>query len=283
MFGGLFPNALLNLHQGQNHTRLLSPRLWGRAIESALSPDGTGGGVFYGDDFRAFGIGTAVSSNVGYYVGEAGPYYSFEDTGNAIAQLATEHTGSLKISTDADTDSETWIQFGNATSTCAKITRTAGSEKLTVFETRFRATDLVGNRFMGLIEAGQAVENAITDAGAMVDKDFIGFYSLEATPTILNFGWKEEGSAQVTLITTALTMSAATWYKVGFVYDPKAPPSKKIKVYVDNVESSTYGTDAQMAASTFPNGVAMSPMFGVKNVTDIMIHEIDWWALYSGD
>ena len=283
MFGGLFANALYGIHQGQNLARGLSPRLWGRAVHSALAPDGFGGGYFVGDDFRGFGIGTAVATNVGYYISEAGTYYSFEDTGGAIAQLATERTGAVRLSVDADDNQETWLQYGNATSVSGVISDTAGDDKLLIFEARFRCSDVVGNRFIGLTEEGFAANDGLSDVGVLAAaKDYIGFYTAEGAPTTLKFGWQKASQTPVALATAA-TIAASTWYKVGFVYDPLAPPAKRIKYYVDNVEGATYGTATQIAAATFPDAEELQPIFGVKNVTDIMLQDIDWWGMFQAD
>jgi len=280
----LFPAQLYTTHRGINNTRLLSPRIWSQVGNSMLAPDGYSGGYFILDDFRGFGIGTAVTSNVGYYVGEAGTYYSFEDTGGAIAQLATERTGAVRLSVDADDNQETWLQYGNATSVSSVISTTSGADKFLAFECRFRPNDVVGNRFVGLAEEGAAANSFIADDGlSIADKDYIGFYALEATPTVLNFGYKKASQTAQLAITTAGTLAAATWIKVGFVYNPAAPPSRRLTVFVNNEENVTALTATNLAAATFPNGEELSPIFGVKNVTDIMTQDTDWFALYQAD
>jgi hypothetical protein len=279
MFGGLFANSLLTIHKSKNNSRLLSPALWSRAVNAALAPDGYSGGVVLGDDFRAFGIGTAVTSNVGYYVGN-GTYVSFEDTGGAIAQLATERKGAVRISVDADDNQETWLQLGNATSVAAMISDTAGDDELLIFECRIRPNDVVGNRFVGLAEEGSAAGDFISDAGAMGDKDWIGFFTAEGAPTSLKFGYKKSGQTAVT-VATAATLVEDAWTKLGFVYDPSEVPARRIKYFVDNVEGTTYVTETNIATATFPDGEEMSPIFGVKNVTDIMTMDVDWFALYQ--
>jgi hypothetical protein len=40
-------------------------------------------------------------------------------------------------------------------------------------------------------------------------------------------------------------------------------------------------TETNIATATFPDGEEMSPIFGVKNVTDIMTMDVDWFALYQ--
>jgi hypothetical protein len=164
----------------------------------------------------------------------------------------------------------------------AMISDTSGDDKLLVFEARVRMSDLVGNRFIGLGEEAFAADSAITDAGALVDKDWIGFFALEGAPTILKFGYKKSGqTVQVPIASGLQTLAVDTWYKMGFIYDPLAPTSERIKVFVDNVENITKVTGTNIAAATFPDGEEMSPVFGVKNVTDIMLMDIDWWALFQ--
>jgi hypothetical protein len=96
----------------------------------------------------------------------------------------------------------------------------------------------------------------------------------------LKFAYKKAGQTAVA-VATAATIAAATWYKVGFVYDPGEVPARRIKYFVDNVEGTTYVTETNIATATFPDGEEMSPIFGVKNVTDIMVQDLDWWALYQ--
>jgi hypothetical protein len=282
MFGGLFPTQLLTPHRGQNNARLLSPNVWSRVIESALAPDGSVGGWFAGDDFRTFGQASAVGSNVGRYTGEAGAYYSREDTGGAIVQLETERTGVVKMTTPATADSDTWLQPGDNKSAMCAIAPSAADRTL-IFEARFRPQDLVGNRFIGLADFGTAIDTFITDAGALSDKNQIGFFALEGAPTVLQFGYKAAGVAAVTAIAALKTLVAATWYKVGFVYDPILPPSKRLKVFIDNVEQSTYVTATQIAAAAFPNTVKLQPIFGIKNVAATMQQDLDWWALFHAE
>jgi hypothetical protein len=282
MFPGIMPGALFVNHRGQGDGRGLSPRLWDRAVAPMLAPAGDTFGGFLGDDFRSFGIGTAVTSNVGFYVGEGVPYYSFEDTGGAIAQLATYRQGAVKLAVDADDNQEAWLQAGNATSVMALISDTSGDDKLLVFEARVRMSDVVGNRFIGLGEEAFAADSAITDAGALVDKDWIGFFALEGAPTILKFGYKKSGqTVQVPIASGLQTLAVDTWYKMGFIYDPSAPTSERIRVFVNNEEHATKVTGTMIAAATFPDGEELSPVFGVKNVTDTMQMDLDWWALFQ--
>jgi hypothetical protein len=271
------PSTLLTAHKNQS-TRMLSQQLWARAYGQGYSPDGDDPLSFVYDDFKCFSNTTAVAANVGRYAGQVG-YLSYEDTGNAITQLATEADGVIKITTDTTDNDESWLQPGMATSVLGKVA-VASSPKLVLFETRIKVGQIGNtyNAFFGLSEEGLAAADTFTDAGAMGDKDFLGFWVLEGAGSALKFGWRKSGQAVVSL-GTAKTLVADTWYKVGFCYDPKAKPSQRLSFYVDNEVLSTYGTATQLAAATFPDGEELNLLLGVKNGTaSANFIESDWWA-----
>lgn len=273
-----FAANLLTTHLGQLGGRGLSPRLWSRVGGQALSGDGASNWHFSGDDFNSFGLTTAVAANVGRYAGQAGAYLSYEDTGNSIAQLASEVGGVMRVATDATDNDESWIQPGGAASVLGKVSTTAGADKCMIFEQRVRFGQ-VSNTFNflgGLSEEGLAAADTVTDAGALADKDFIGFWITEADGDALKFGYRKAGGALQTVLSSAIAVS--TWYKLGFVYDPSAPPAKRIKVFIDNVEQSTYVTSTNLAAATFPDGEELNWLFGIKNgEAAIKNADCDWW------
>lgn len=278
---GMFANSMLTYHKGQSNGSGLSPRLWARAYAQAMSPDGGVNAYSAGDDFTNFGLCAAVASNVGRYASAGGTYKSYEDTGGLITQVPTEVGGVVELSVDADDDQEAWLQSCGGTGTIAKVDSTAGQDKLLVFEARFCPTTALGNLFNGLSEEGLAAGDTITDAGALASKDFIGFAVFEATPTALSFVYRKAGQAMVTLIANAGTLVAGTYVKAGFVYDPMAPESKRISVFVNNVENATHVTATAIAAATFPNGEELAWLCGYKNVTDIGSIKCDWWNVYQ--
>jgi len=267
------PNSGLVSHRGQSGGRGLSPRVWAKLFGSALSPDGASNAYDIDDDFLSFGAAAA-----GLYVSEGGLYKSYEDTGAAISQIATEVGGVINISVDADDDQEAWLASGANTGVLGKISDTASADKLLIFEARFRPSQIAaGNLFIGLGEEGLAAENTIDDSGDLASKDLIGFAVNEDAPSTLTFVYRKAGQALQTPIASLATLVAATWCKVGFVYDPNADPSKRISVYVDNEESDTHVTATNIAAATFPDGEELAFLVGVKNVTDIMSIDLDWW------
>ena len=97
--------------------RSLSPALWSNIPLWAIDPNS---GVFLYEDFNAFKGGSNA------YYGQAGPYTSYEDTGGAIAQIATDFQGVAQIETDGTDNDEVWLQRGSATSVVLyKVSATA--------------------------------------------------------------------------------------------------------------------------------------------------------------
>lgn len=291
MFAAL-PYGLMVGHRGQPSSAGLSPRIWTKFVQGMSTPDGSPG-FFVGDEFTVFGESVAVASNIACYVSQAGQYKSYIDTSSSLAQLATETGGVIALTTEAADNEEVSICQGGAgtaaaTSVLGALNR-ATNPKLTCFETRFRVNsvaDDVASVFIGLMEENGAVHNAkVDDTGATIDNDFIGFQTLHTnggttgTNASLNCVYKKDGATLQTSITGAQTLVANTWYKAGFVYDPASPASQRISWYIDNAEQSTYVTDTQMAASTFPDGEEMGFTAVVKTGSAaVATLAIDWWA-----
>jgi hypothetical protein len=281
----LYPQ-LYTMHKsltGQGTMRGLSPNIWSRLAGGMLSPDGQLNGYFNGDDFTSFGDTYAVAANLGRYAGEAGAYRSYEDTGGSITQLATAVGGVVAIATDGTDNDEMWLQPGHATSVFGKIDVSA--PKMFLFEARVKISSVADstNWYCAMTEEGTAAADTISDAGALGDKDTVGFWVLEADGDALKYGWKKAGQTAVTnAYSTALV--ADTFYKLGWAYDPSPhiSPSKRLTFYVNNVEQTSYGTDTTLAAATFPTGEELNFLFGHKNGSAAAkTSSIDWWACYQ--
>lgn len=287
-----FPSTLMVAHRGQPSSRGMSPRIWTKFGQQMMSPEGSGG-FFIGDDFLVFGESVAASSNIACYVSQAGQYKAYIDTSSTLAQLATVTGGAIALTTEAADNEEVSICQGGAGTAAAvsvlgALTRGANA-KLTCFETRFKLnsiTDNVNAIFIGLMEENGAVHNALVDdTGAVIDNDYIGFSVVHAnggtagTNALLNAVYKKDGATAQTNIAGVQTLVADTWYKAGFVFDPQAPAAQRISWYIDNTEQSTYVTDTQMAASTFPDGEEMGFTAAIKTGSAAAgVLTIDWWA-----
>lgn len=267
-------NGQFVTHLGQSGGAGLSPRLWGRVSGQMSTPDGQVPGFFVGDNFLNTKIDADNTNGYGYYA----------DTGGTVTQLATASGGVVRIATDSTDNDEVWISAGAATGVFGAVSDTAGSDKLTIFEARFRVGQVTNayNIFVGLSEEGLAAADTVTDAGALASKDLLGFWVLEADGDALSFGYRKAGQTAQTTISSAQVLVASTWYKVGFIYDPKAPTSKRISVYVDNEEKSTYVTGTNIAAATFPDGEELTFLAGLKNGAGTAHSlDIDWWAFFQ--
>jgi hypothetical protein len=262
-----FPSQLFTGYKGRSY-RAHQPRIVDRISRSLATPDGDDEGYLWSTDFRNFGLSTAVSSNVGRYGdSQAGQFISYEDTGDAIAQIATYRQGAITFTTAATDNNESWLMPGGAASVMGLISDTAGDDKLLAFDCRFKIGVLAETGFaIGLSEEGLAAANTLVDdTGALASKDFIGFHCpMHASVATCSFVWRLAGQSMVTGISGLKTMVADTYYNMGFVYDPKEIPSKRIKIYLDNAEQTTYGTSTHISAGTFPDGEELSPLFGLK-------------------
>jgi len=289
----LIPNPLFTNHYNESG-RGLSPRLWSLIGSHGAAPDGSQG-IFLSDDFLSLGQTVAVSSNIACYASAAGQYKTYEDTSTTFAQLATETGGVWRMGLNAaDNQEDSICQGGAGTSAAASVLgpiNVASSPKPVIFETRFRVSSIADDAaaiFFGLMEENGATHNAkVDDTGATIDKDFIGFETVHTnggttgTNASLNFVWKKSGATKVTLITGVKTLVAGTFVKCGFAYLPQNPPSKRLVVFIDNVEQTTYGTYTQLSASTFPDGeeLGFTAIAKTGSATALNV-DCDWWGCY---
>lgn len=289
----LNPNSAFLTHVGTGGTsRGLSPRLWSRAMDHMRSTDG-GAGYLAFDDFLNISLtgGVAVSSNISYYTSTFGQYKSYEDSTGVLGQSLSHQGGVFSMATDGGDNDENWIQcMGGVLGALNYDT----GPKLTVFESRFQVSsvaDDVQAIFIGLSEEARAVADQKADAtGVLADKDYIGFDSVHTnsgttgTNAALNFVYnKSGGSGPITAISAIQTMVASTWYKVGFVYDPKANAADRLLVYVDGEANSNHITAAEINNSTdFPDGEELTFLAGQKaGTTTASTLRLDWWAVYQ--
>lgn len=202
-----------------------------------------------------------------------GQWTTFIDTGGAISPSVDntdDEWGAVDLITDADDNQAVEMQAGQAGAMVKFVNPAAAASFDIYFEARFSLGAVVGNCFVGLMEYDTPDGDHITDSGALQDKDFIGFSTLEATPTVLNFTYKEEGSTVQVPITSVEVLAADEVVQVGFCYRPTLhQASKWVKVFENNVEAATGITKASCQASTFPLNALLCPTIAVKNVTDI--------------
>lgn len=206
------------------------------------------------DDFSVTPSLTSATTAVNRYA-----YMSYIDTSNTIATLLTEKMlGVLRLSADAtDNDSPTISLAGD--SVPVMISDTAGDDMPLWFEGRWRKSSVTDNQaamFLGLTEETRCVDNGvlIDDTGVLADIDHIGFNVAHDNGEELNFAWVKSGQTDVELMAALDSLVASTWYKSGFRYVPSNDTTKRIVVYQNQVEQSTYGTGTQISNAAFPDG-----------------------------
>jgi hypothetical protein len=286
MFGFL-PHKLFTGHNAAN-TSGLSPRLWSRVTDSIMSPDGNKRLFLVGDDFPC--MSSALSTGAAFTCEH--PYLLFrDDTTNILCNLlADENCGVLALTLDAGCTAQDSAGFelgpGAASNgQLGQISDTAGAAFLTVFECRVKISSLVtGKNCFAVGLAGPAIsaDGGLIDTagGPMANKSFIGFNILADDGDSMDFCYQGASQTRQDKITGVHVPVADTFVKLGFIYDPDAVASKRIAVYVDNVEQSTYVTATNIAAATFPDAEALTFALHCKNVAGSTALEaaIDWWA-----
>ena len=246
---------------GTDTTTGPSANLWGTCPIDDIKNDMAVGYVLE-DDFLNFSDHISAQNVQGYA--------SYIDTGVTLKQGAADVGGAVEVAgNDADNDEGSITSGGNAGGAFL-ISDTAGSEKKLWFEARFKKASIADNAlamFVGLSEEGLAAANTlIDDTGALASKDMIGFNTLQADGDALVFSYRKAGQAvqTIALDSGSSALTADTYVKVGFIYDPLEVTAKRITLFVNGVEQSTYGTGANISAATFPDGEELAFLLATK-------------------
>lgn len=241
------------------------------------------GGFFDFDDF--------VNPPVMSTTATTGKYQCFADTGCTIAGIDGQW-GQLRFSLDGTAADATAIQWGGGAG--SSIQFSTSSKYAIGWECRLKkstvANDLVGF-FAGLADENQAADNTLVDTTLALEDsaNFIGFHCVSDGDlgAVVNFVWRASGQTAVTCLASAKTLSADTYTKLGFLYLPggHVRPSQRIRIFVDGVQQSTFGTDTQVAAATFPSAINFSPILYFKQGegSTACSATVDWLAVGHGD
>lgn len=236
-----------------------SPAIWGWCPRAEWRDDPSKGYIFKPDLYNAPVFATTVSQM---------GLISLQDTGVTIQGDPTQPGVLQWGGQDADNDCGVLTSAGGV-GTTFNISTT--DQRKLAFEVGLRKSVITNNSmafFAGLTEeAMNAATNTLlaTDTAALGDKDLIGFHVTQAAGSTVTFVYNKAGAGGVTVkIASLATMVAATWIKLGFLWDPDAPADKRIKIFVNNICQSTYVTGANVAAATFPNGEELVPTLAFK-------------------
>lgn len=135
--------------------------------------------------------------------------------------------------------------------------------------------------FVGLIEnSAITATSPIAAAGTLADLNFVGFHALEGDGDKLDLVYKANTITQVSQMTDAVTLAAATDVRIGLTYNPDADAwnSKNyvFRWWLNGQIIADTGTSAgslgykqipSSAGDDFPNDVAMGPIFTMLNAT----------------
>ncbi len=267
--------GLVGLSQ-QDTTRGPSDIIWRKPEIAKLSDPAFGASFF--DDFLA--VGTAATND---YISESGFWTSYEDTGSTLGNIAGNHHGILQLLTDTTDNDEISLQKGSPTSVHCVLDDAAGAKYAMAWEARFNVSNITDDTgphvFLGMAEENSAAADfMVDDTGDMVDKDYIGFHIDTSNAGTLTVKFNKASGTDVTVLSYGTDLVADTWYKVGMVYRPSNPDSKKITFYLDGVDLGSYVTATHLQDDTnFPAGEQLSTIFAVKNSAAAAGNmEIDW-------
>jgi len=221
-----------------------------------------------------------------------GTYHAYIDVGASAVQLVSDTAadwGGVVRLIGGDTDDDTMVigtpEFLGYD--VAQTLTTDPGQKLTIFEARVRLTNVTdGSAFIGLASKDMIANAALVasgDGGPLAASNALGFNVVEGDPDGWDFIHQATGQAEVRTASMQDAV-ASTWYKLGFVIDPTAPAAKRVKIYVDNVESSTYITATAVEGTTFPADVGLGLVAATMtetNGTEEKVLDIDWWAVYQ--
>lgn len=259
-----------------------SPNIWFDCPFNQLVNGELNGTGFF-DDFEEFGLpGTQTTEiNLGNY--------KVYNTGAGTVKSDSMTTGTAAnrdggvISMLCDTAGD---QSVIGTHACPYYLTTTYTGKLW-FEARIATTGIATNRsqiFVGLsnnveVTFGAAIPLADADAVGTAVNGF-GFTALEDGLAVLNTSYCDEAAAWTHVETSAGTLAANTWIKVGFVVDYKNK-SKPIRFFVNNLERDTGMSKATMLALTHLDVSGLGLCFaqfadsaGTSNYA-----YMDWWQV----
>jgi hypothetical protein len=265
--------------------RGMSPNIWGDCPIMSII-EGTIIGRHFYDDFD----GPCPNTDAGLYEGAGESpglgYLFYGDTGVTIKAQAGVEEGVVEVAgNDADND-ESVMSTGSPSFI---VSDTAADAKTLWFEARVKKaaiTDDACGMFVGLAwdhTSGVSVAQTVCltdDDAALGAFSYIGFHVDQANGDAIDFVYQADGGAQTVLIAGVEVPAADTFTKLGFKYDPDAPDAKQIKVYVNNVEQSTYVTATQIAAATFPDAEPLAMVWAVKvGTAAVSKAQMDWWRI----
>ena len=270
-----------------NSGRLLSPAIWKNLPRASIQSQDRAGTYFF-DDFKQYNarkLGVLLVGN---------GYAGLADTGGTITK-GTSADGELVFTTDTSDDDEVILGISSGVAvedggTAFATSDEGGSSQvqmtlpssssayLTCFECRVKLGTITAQEFfIGLTEAGMVKADTLYGGtGGIATKSLIGFSVVEATPSVIGFRWGNNGQTGVLNVATAQTAVAATYYKLGFCFDPV---NNVLRAFVDGVEVGETALTS-ITSTTFPSGDALALlMYAANRSGAARTWTLDWWAV----
>ena len=263
--------------------------IWRAMANRQRSSDGIGG-VFHYDRFERFqGLTNAISGTTAFpstTVPSMDGYKAYIDSATSASGITkrTDVEGAIVRFAPGATDNHLAIL---TTGELGTISQTAPANQPVAMEARFSFPTQVatGSRFVGLSTSGACVDGGlIADAGGLkADQAGIGFRTKEDDADGLDIIFQAASQTPVVVSDVEKVMTAGTFIKAGLLYDPEAPPAKKIKFFIDGEETDVYVTKTQLEAATFPVDVLLG-LFAASmtQATTSTLLDLDWWAFWKG-
>ena len=230
----------------------------------------TGSGIGFQTDFADF---PKVLANV---TGTVGPWNVFTGAdANTFIMGGDVQGGTLQVNLPATDNADAYVKLGGNSYaivwTPEDDTFPYTHHARVRFATRFLLTSVTDNTIAFFAGLGSVIpQTALLTANdsALIDGNFVGFKTLQADGDALLFTYQDAGQAEVNIALGAI--SANTWYRVGFDYNPAAKPAERLTIWLNDEKFSTFVTQTTINAVGFPSSTdsayaGMSPTFGAKN------------------
>jgi hypothetical protein len=222
--------------------RTPSPAIWADCPVRDLIED-PGKGLYFFDDFQDLPLAPTLTTQIAF-----GKYKAYAASGCTINRLSAVNSvelqgGCLKVGMDTDND-EASIAQAYASYLLSGLTSNSG--KLW-FECCYAQNSVATNMasvFVGLAEtdaftlaanaphnSGDAIDNSGSMIGFRIEEDGLGVIDTvvsDRATSFTNIGDTEAG-----------TLTANTFRKLGFVYDPAGPSDSVITFYANNQALTT--------------------------------------------
>lgn len=275
MLNTLLPAALYTHHMPSGDGTGPGGRIIGTLAAASTNPDGSPRlHEAIDDDFNGHidaGAGTSGALRNGTF---------YKDTGATMVSDITKEGGVMNMVSAATDNHEVWFKGGAG---CKLDVNPAVDPQLqfdtpAFFEARASFPVGAGDVFVGLMTAGAAAADILTDAGALPDDNYFGFL---ISSGVINFVSRKAGEAAVTLASSLATVTGT--HQLGFIYSRKPITSslEKLNIFVDNVQLGNV-LGSVLTDTAVPKGEILAPVIGFKNTAGASLTlGADWIYAYS--